>query len=97
MKNEEFLRDFFLEQKQDLRWRRNIELHLLQYVFALYPVLLIAWATLYTTKINSTAFFILSIGLSVFILLVSLVISIKIFSQHKIQKEISKDIKKIYN
>lgn len=96
MKDENFLTTFFIEQKKDLTWRRDIEFRLLQYIFAFYPIILVAITTLYNSKIDSDAFMLLSIGFCVLLFLITTAISYNIYHQHKIQKEIANDILKVY-
>ena len=95
--NEDFLRDYFKDSQEDMRWRRNVEFRLLQFLLVFYTIIGAAMATLYESSIDQTAYLLLSIGATIFILLTSLFITEKICAEHKIYADIGQAIKKIWS
>ena len=95
-KNDDFLRDYYRESQENMRFRSGVEYRLLQFLLLFFPIIGLAIVTLYNSSIEEGAFLKISVGAALFILLVTICITIKICAEHKNYRNMGQSIKKVW-
>ncbi len=95
-RNEEFLRDFFKESQEHMRFRSGVEYRLLQFLLLFYPIIGVVMATLYRSSVDQKAYFWLSIGATAFLVIITVLITIKICAEHKTYRNVGQSVKKVW-
>jgi hypothetical protein len=94
--DDEFLRDYYKDAREEMNWRREVEWRLLQFLLIFYPVIGTVMVTLYQTAIVSQVYWLLAIGAVIFIVAASLFITDRVRNEHKSYADIGFIIQKIW-
>lgn len=95
-KDDNFLKDYYRESQELMRFRSGIEYRLLQFLLLFYPIIGVAMATLFKSSVDEDVFLWISVGATLFIILVTLFITIKIFAEHKNYHNVGQSVKKVW-
>jgi hypothetical protein len=94
--NDDFLQKYLSDVRDEMKWRRDLEFRLLQFLLVFYPIIGTAMATLYQTAISPKVYIVLSIGASLFILPATLFVTNRIIIEHKAYAGMAKIVLKIW-
>ena len=94
--SEEFLRDYLKDVREEMKWRRELEFQLLQFLLIFYPIIATAMITLYQTSITPQIYLVLSLGASIFILITSMFVTYRINIEHKAYANLGRIVQKIW-
>jgi hypothetical protein len=94
--NDDFLQKYLADVRDEMKWRRELEFRLLQFLLVFYPIIGTAMVTLYQTSISPTIYMVLSIGASLFILPATLFVTNRITLEHKAYAGLAKTVIKIW-
>ncbi|MGC1379065.1 MAG: hypothetical protein WA821_22745 [Anaerolineales bacterium] len=92
----DFLREYLIDAREEMKWRRDFEFRLLQFLLLFYPVIGTAMVTLYQSTITPQVYLILSVGASLFILLTAILVVYRINVEHKSYADLGKTVQKIW-
>jgi hypothetical protein len=93
---DDFLRDNFKDCREEMRGRREQEFRLVQYLLIFYPVVVTAMVAVAGSDIDPSLCRYLSYGVSAFLFLVSLLVTNRIFSEHRAYAAMGKSIQKVW-
>jgi hypothetical protein len=96
MRSDEFLQDYYKDCKEDMRGRRELEFRLVQILLIFCPIIVTGMTTVYSIILNQEVYLALSIGASVFILLVSALVTYRILVEHKAYANMGQIVQKIW-
>jgi hypothetical protein len=94
--SDDFLRECYKDAQEQMRFRAETEYKLLQFLLIFYPIILAAMSTLFGSSISQTAYLLLSIGASIFILLITWFIRQKICAEHKNYSKVGEEVQQIW-
>jgi hypothetical protein len=95
-KNDSFLIEYFKQCQERMRHTSDTELKLLQFLLLFIPIIGALMAALYDSTIDRIAFMHLSVGVSVFLILVTYFIDGKIRAEHKTYHDVGQSVKKVW-
>jgi len=94
--DEQFLIEYFKETQAEMRRRSDVEYRLLQSILLFYPILGVVFATLYEQILNKGAYFTLSIGATIAIFVITLLIHKKVVAEHDAYKDRGLNVQKVW-
>jgi len=92
----DFLQKYLNDVRDEMKWRRELEFRLLQFLLVFYPIIGTAIVTLYQTSISPTIYIVLSIGASLFMLPATFFVTNRITIEHKAYAGLAKTVIKIW-
>ena len=92
----DFLQKYLDDVRDEMKWRRELEFRLLQFLLVFYPIIGTAMVTLYQTAISPTIYIVLSIGASLFILPATFFVTNRITVEHNAYTRLAKTVIKIW-
>ena len=94
--SDEFLSDYYKDCREEMRGRRDLEFRLVQFLLIFCPIIVTAMTTLYNSELGRGAYQAMSIGASVLVLLVSALVTYRIFVEHKAYASMGLTVQKIW-
>ena len=91
-----FLTEYFKQCQERMRHTSDTELKLLNFLLLFVPIVGALMAALYNSTIGRIAFMHLSVGVSVFLILVTYFIHDKICAEHKTYHDVGQSVKKVW-
>jgi len=95
-KGDEFLIEYYRESSEEMRFRASTEYRLLQFLLVLYPAIAAGMFASYSNGITQPAYLLLSIAASIFVLLASTFVSVKVYHEHNVRADIGRAVQKIW-
>jgi len=92
----DFLQKYLDDARDEMKWRRELEFRLLQFLLVFYPIIGTAIVALYQTAISPKIYIALSIGASLLILPATLFVTNRITVEHKAYAGLAKTVVKIW-
>jgi len=94
--SDDFLQKYLDNVRDEMKWRRDLEFRLLQFLLVFYPIIGTAMVALFQIAISPTTYLILSIGASLFILPATLFVTNRIIVEHKAYAVLARTVIKIW-
>lgn len=94
--NDDFVQKYLEDIRNEMRWRRELEFRLLQFLLVFYPIVATAMVALYQSPISPNVFAIISIGASLIIFPATLFVSNRIVIEHKAYSKLANTVLKIW-
>jgi hypothetical protein len=94
--NDDFLAKYLADLRDEMKWRRELEFRLLQFLIVFYPIIGTALVTLYETPISPQIYFMISIAASLLILPASLFVTHRILVEHRAYAGLARTVTKIW-
>ena len=94
--NDDFLAKYLDDVRGEMKWRRDLEFRLLQFLIVFYPIIGTALVTLYETAISPQVYFMISIGAALLILPATLFVTQRIMVEHDAYAGLARTVTKIW-
>ena len=95
-KDNEFLREFFVDCQNAMRWRSEIEYKLLNMVIILNPIIVTAILGINEIVSDEKIFLVLTFSMAIFLTVLTILLTLKIKAEHKTYEVIGQQVVKIW-
>ena len=96
VKDDEFLKEFFADCQNAMRWRSETEWKLLNLFIVLHPVIVGAMLGVGDLVDDKTISFALALSMAAFLTVLTILLTVKIRAEHRIYEEIGQQVVRIW-
>lgn len=95
-KDDDFLKEYSRDSQAFMIYRSGVEFRLLQFLLLFYPIIGLIFSTLYESPIDSKLFLYLTIGVSVALIVITILVHNKICAEHETYRKVGLSIQKVW-
>lgn len=95
-KDNSFLKEYFIDCQNEMRWRRETEYKLLNILVVLFPIIGIIVVAMMEWLSDTRMFFILTLSIAALLTILTILVTLKIKAENKIYKVIGQGVVKIW-
>ena len=94
--SDEFLHEYYEDCREEMRGRRELDFRLVEILLFFCPLFVAGMTALYSTDLDQRVYLALSVGASVFMLLLSGIITHRIIVEHNAYANMGRTVQKIW-